>query len=165
LLGGFYFVSSNPSQSNKIIEQKQAPLTLNIQKSVIDLKPGDMSGDMRVLSVEPYSKEFGPIASNNVTAKFEGTTIIEGKYEYSFSGFDGSWSLVFTESTSSKGLPLVIERNPRFHFLNQETALKLLKLTPQTAAHGVARIKVQNYSLNSYPSEVVDQSTILSVEE
>ncbi|HEY0010696.1 MAG TPA: hypothetical protein VGB97_02140 [Candidatus Paceibacterota bacterium] len=159
---GVFLLNKNWS-GNDTTNYEGAPASSSVM-SVIDLKPGDISGGMRVVSIEPYNKEFGPLASNNAKAEFSGTAVIEGEYNYYFSELGGDWWLSFSASSTSSGLPAVEERSPGFSVINQEEALRLLKITPQIAAKGAARVTVQNYTLESYPSEVSDKSTIISVE-
>lgn len=150
---------------NILQKQKSVPTeaTTSKQVSVVDLKPGDLSGSMRVVSVAPLSERFGGLQTDNAQVVFSGTAEVEGKYKYDFSDFDGDWVLNFTPDISNTQLPQVKERSSIFIFTNNEDALALLKISKDKPSSGKAHITVEGYILNSLPAEVHDRSKILFV--
>ena len=170
IVGGIYIFNKNKVTNieinNKIlIGATTTPRSANTYiPFVINLKPGDISGNMKLLSIKPFKESYSALASNNVIAEFSGDIEVEGIYKYSFSEFDGDWKLSFTPSADNTSLPFIGKRSTRtFYFINQFAAEKFLKITPNVESSGTAVIEIRDYTLVSYPSEVEDRTTIISV--
>ena len=157
-IGVYWYFAKAPTKATQYTPETSRKTEI----SVVMLKPGDISGSMKVVSIKPLNASFSNLSSNNVAATFSGVASIQGKYSYTFSDADGSWILSFSPLITNTELPQVSERSPIFYFTNQEDAIRILKLTPGSEAHGTAHITIQGYELNSYPSEVTDRSEILS---
>ena len=174
LIGVFALRTSfNNRNTSELLQQNQAvSQSSNIPTNEFDLnkiKIGDKIVGMTVRSILPYdeSAKSLPLASN-VKIQFKGQVTITGIYYYECPGFEGKCSedkerLCFKDldEVSQKKMPILKNgRNPIwFCFANVNEAKNLL--TPNT---GNKSVLIDNYTLNVYPSEVIDTADLIKVE-
>ncbi|MDO8482368.1 MAG: hypothetical protein Q7S86_00955, partial [bacterium] len=124
---------------------------------------GDTLGGMTVANVSPFNPEAGEIAPDNVKINLSGPITVTGKYRHVSSaiGFDGYCMSGFNEA-SLKILPSLPGEKRQtlssFCFRNVDTARKLLGEESK-----VVSVKIDNYELNAYPSEVIDWVDIVGI--
>ena len=173
LIGVFAIRTSfNNRNTSELLQQNQAVSPSSNAPNEFDLneiKIGDKVIGMTVQSIAPYDESVKslPLASN-VKIQFKGQVTITGIYYYECPGFEGKCSedkerLCFKDldEVSQKKMPILKNgRNPIwFCFANANEAKKLL--TPNT---GKKSVLIDNYTLNVYPSEVIDTADLIKVE-
>lgn len=128
---------------------------------------GDILGAMTVVSVAPFNTgqyssdpkmmQLGP---QNIRVNLKGPIEVTGAYStvHSGIGFDG-YCMSVSDAASLSRLP-VLPAGVRsyFCFRNGETAQQKLGKQSRTVT-----VMIDNYQLNSYPSEVVDWADLISV--
>lgn len=137
-----------------------------------DVKVGDSVADMQIKFIGKFSDtitpyQSGSLSENNVIVKFSGSTMVTGQYEYQkISDFGGIEQLCFgsLDAISEKSMPKLYSssNNPTYFCItNISQAKNALGLT--TDSKGSATIVVNDYVLNSYPSEVFNTATLVSL--
>lgn len=167
--------SPKPSIREKVINVNNIPQyptdEILIKENV---KPfvsvGDKLGSMTVKSVEPFNSgqysdnsKFTNLSPNNVKLKLSGPIIITGMYYFFVSdlGFSGYCMSDFDEGSIEK-LPSLslIDKTKFFCFRNEDfVETKLTKNQEKTKV----TVKIDNFEMNRYPSEVVDWADLKEV--
>lgn len=128
---------------------------------------GDILGAMTVVSVTPFNTgqyssdpkmmQLGP---QNIQVNLKGHIEVTGAYSavHSGIGFDG-YCMWVSDTTSLSRLPVLSDGvRSHFCFRNGETAQQKLGEKSRTIT-----VTIDNYQLNSYPSEVVDWADLVDV--
>lgn len=129
---------------------------------------GDKLGAMTVVSVKPFNTgQYSPdpkmmqLGPQNIQANLKDPIEVTGAYSavHSGIGFDG-YCMSVSDTASLARLPALPggPSRPYFCFHNSETAKQKLGETSRTVT-----VTIDNYQLNSYPSEVVDWADLISV--
>ncbi len=133
---------------------------------------GDVLGAMTVVSVKPFNTgQYSPdpkmmsLGSQNIQANLKGPIEVTGVYSavHSGIGFDG-YCMSVSDAASLARLPALPVSGgapavrPYFCFRNVEVAQQKLGEESRTVT-----VTIDNYQLNSYPSEVVDWADLISV--
>lgn len=133
---------------------------------------GDMLGAMTVVSVKPFNTgqyssdpKMMLLGPQNIQTDLKGPIEVTGVYSvvHSGIGFDG-YCMSVSDAKSLARLPALPVSGgapavrPHFCFRNEETVRQKLGETSR-----IATVTIDNYQLNSYPSEVVDWADLISV--
>lgn len=136
-----------------------------------DVKVGDKIAGMTIKSIKKISDlitppEDVPLSENNVSIVFSGQVTITGEYRYEKESEVGGIEILgfSLDETSSKLMPrLTYQKNDPVYIsiANIDEAKEKLGITKD--GEGMATIIIDDYSLNSYPSEVSNTGKLVSV--
>ena len=150
--------------------EKKVPIPLPSESHFVSV--GDMLGAMTVVSVKPFNTgQYSPdpkmmqLGPQNIQANLKGPIEVTGAYSavHSGIGFDG-YCMSVSDAASLARLPALPVSGgapaprPYFCFRNSEAAQEKLGEQSRTVT-----VTIDNYQLNSYPSEVVDWADLISV--
>jgi hypothetical protein len=176
LIAIFYWQGKNIGHSIKDVKIKDINLE-QVQPQAIEkpfISKGDKLGGMTVMGVEPfnsgqYSKDpaMMKLGPKNAKIILKGPIVVTGTYELVISeiGFSGYCMTGFDEISISQIPSLLKEGKPKaslFCFRDKDEKFITSKLGDGKQSHQVT-IKIDNYELNSYPSEVTDRSDLVEV--
>ena len=135
------------------------------------VKVGDSLGTMKVVSVNPFNSEqyasdsesikIGP---NNAKVILKGPILVTGTYHFINSGvgFSGYCMSNFDVASLSRlpSLPGVSHGDAGYTFCFRNEDFAKQKLGEKSR---IVTVKIDNYELNSYPSEVIDWADLVGV--
>lgn len=173
--GWYYLIGSGKNNAVVTIKTDETANPQVIESNIFDVmkaKIGDVVVNMTIKAITPFSvnitppKSF-PLTADNAKVEFSGQTQISGTYQYYGNDeqsemltdivcFDG------LDNSSKSQLPQIQgdRREPWFCFSNQDLAKELF--IPKGAV-GKATIIIDQYEINSYPSEVFNTATLIKV--
>lgn len=121
--------------------------SMGISENVFDVtnaKMGDSISGLEIISISPYKPSFGAISETNAIVGFLGRRIITGKYTKQF-------GQICMNDLENPNLPQIKgdSRDLWFCFEQSDT---LSSFFPNNS--GNATVEIDNYTINTYPSEV-----------
>lgn len=152
------------SCGNSATTTNDSTVPIGKKNGEINASVGEKIGEMTIVSIEPFNSRYSAMSPENVKIIFKGPIVITGTYGFVSSpiGFDG-YCMENFDTDSLTRLPYLPVDNfkfkpGRFCFRNALLADSMLG-----KAERVVTVKINNYELNSYPSEVVNWADLLEV--
>lgn len=158
----FTITEKNSNEQTEENEQESNIFSLSA------IEVGDSVGSMIVTSIEPYNKKYRqgvpptPLSDTNAAIAFKGDVELTGTYYYTTNGIPSDeYCFSGLDEVSLTRLPQLDtdQRSVWFCFTNEDKAQELLGKN-----RGTVTITVNAYEIQSFPSEVWNTATLVSVE-
>jgi hypothetical protein len=169
-----FFVRQEDATMNEKDDRRKEKINFNSSPDVpqvpLSVFVGDKLGSMTVTSVEPfnfgqYSNDPGTtnLSQNNVKLKLSGAITITGMYYFVLSetGFSGYCMTDFDQESLAKLPSLSLTDRSNFFCFRNEDFVKI-ELGRDEEKKKVT-VKIDNFEINRYPSEVVDWADLVNV--